>query len=210
MSRKQGSVPEETRARLIESAVAEFGEYGFEKASTRRICANAGVTTGALYFFFDGKEDLFLEVVRPVMDGLLKIIDEHFAAELNSDSPDVISSNAEAEDLHAGELIIEAYYAHKDRFDIILSNREHPAVMAFFDSIMEMFDNQTVRLTKGSFLSDRAKSNFNEFTIHWFSHLQVEAVLHIISHGYDKETAKKQLGIMIKFLRGGFFALVSE
>lgn len=204
MSRKQGSVPEETRAKLIESAVAEFGEYGFDKASTRRICANAGVTTGALYFFFDGKEDLFLEVVRPVMDGLLQIIREHFAAELDSDSTN------EAEDLRAGELIIEAYYAHKARFDIILNNREHPAVTAFFDSIMEMFDNQTVLMTRGSFVSDNAKSNFNECTIHWFSHLQVEAVLHIISHGYDKETAKKQLGIMIKFLRGGFFALVSE
>lgn len=41
----------ETRQRLIDSAKKEFFENGFAKASLRKICTNAGVTTGALYFF---------------------------------------------------------------------------------------------------------------------------------------------------------------
>ena len=36
----------ETREKLIESAKAEFVEKGYNKASLRSICANAGVTTG--------------------------------------------------------------------------------------------------------------------------------------------------------------------
>ena len=42
----------ETREKLLESAMAEFSENGYMKASLRKICADAGVTTGALYFFF--------------------------------------------------------------------------------------------------------------------------------------------------------------
>ena len=42
----------ETRKKLQESAMQEFLEKGFMKASLRSICKNAGVTTGALYFFF--------------------------------------------------------------------------------------------------------------------------------------------------------------
>lgn len=41
----------ETKEKLLASAKAEFMEKGYAKASLRKICANAGVTTGALYFF---------------------------------------------------------------------------------------------------------------------------------------------------------------
>lgn len=43
---------ETTRERLLESASREFLSNGYQKASLRTICRNAGVTTGALYFFF--------------------------------------------------------------------------------------------------------------------------------------------------------------
>ena len=49
----------ETREKLLEGAMAEFSENGYMKASLRKICADAGVTTGALYFFFKNKNDLF-------------------------------------------------------------------------------------------------------------------------------------------------------
>ena len=41
----------ETKVRLQQCAVCEFMEKGFLKASLRSICREAGVTTGALYFF---------------------------------------------------------------------------------------------------------------------------------------------------------------
>ena len=37
----------ETREKLLESAMTEFSENGYMKASLRKICADAGVTTGA-------------------------------------------------------------------------------------------------------------------------------------------------------------------
>ena len=54
-----------TKEKLLESAKKEFLEKGYMKASLRTICKNAGVTTGALYFFFQGKED---HRVKPVND----------------------------------------------------------------------------------------------------------------------------------------------
>ena len=53
-----------TRQKLLEQAKVEFAEKGFMKASLRTICTNAGVTTGALYFFFRDKEDLFTSLYR--------------------------------------------------------------------------------------------------------------------------------------------------
>ena len=50
----------EKRKLLIEAAKKEFLEKGYNKASLRNICAKAGMTTGALYFFFDNKEKWML------------------------------------------------------------------------------------------------------------------------------------------------------
>ena len=54
---------QESRTKLLNCAKEEFLAMGFEKASLRRICQKAGVTTGAVYFFFRNKEDLFCQIV---------------------------------------------------------------------------------------------------------------------------------------------------
>ena len=67
-------IPEqETRTRLLVSARKEFLARGFERASLRRICAGAGVTTGAVYFFFRNKEDLFAQIVADTAAQLTRL-----------------------------------------------------------------------------------------------------------------------------------------
>ncbi|MCR4599838.1 MAG: TetR/AcrR family transcriptional regulator [Acetatifactor sp.] len=56
--------------RLLESARKEFMEHGFLKAELKTICDNAGVTTGAVYKRYKGKEELFRAVVKDTADTL--------------------------------------------------------------------------------------------------------------------------------------------
>lgn len=66
---------DETTGPLIrESAKREFLERGFLNASLRVICANAGVTTGALYKRYGGKEELFQALVRDTLDDIDKVV----------------------------------------------------------------------------------------------------------------------------------------
>ena len=59
--------------RIFESARKEFLENGFEKASLKAICEGAGVTTGALYKRYKGKEDLFCAVVDQTVKDLYEV-----------------------------------------------------------------------------------------------------------------------------------------
>ena len=43
--------------RILKSAKEEFLSHGYEKASLKTICANAKVTTGALYKRYKSKEE---------------------------------------------------------------------------------------------------------------------------------------------------------
>ena len=54
----------ERRDALLQSALEEFVERGYEQASMNQIIARAGVSKGAMYYYFEGKEDLFATLIE--------------------------------------------------------------------------------------------------------------------------------------------------
>lgn len=60
---------EATRLALLQSAALLFDEHGYAGTSVSAVARGAGLTSGALYFHFGGKENLALAVVE-----------EHFAS----------------------------------------------------------------------------------------------------------------------------------
>ena len=71
------SVPDRSiDPRLLSAAKQEFLNKGFEKASLAEICKAAGVTTGALYKRFDGKEDLFCALVSDTVQDMTEYVSQ--------------------------------------------------------------------------------------------------------------------------------------
>ena len=60
--------------KILCSAKNEFMSKGYADASLRTICQKAGVTTGALYKRFDGKEALFETLVRQTLQDIESFI----------------------------------------------------------------------------------------------------------------------------------------
>lgn len=56
---KMSNEEKTTLQMILSAAIQEFLEKGFTSASLRNIAKKAGVTTGALYGYYDSKEDLF-------------------------------------------------------------------------------------------------------------------------------------------------------
>jgi AcrR family transcriptional regulator len=61
---RRAAKKERTRQRLIEAAAEVIAERGFHAASLIEIASRAGLSTGAVYSNFRGKESLFLAVIR--------------------------------------------------------------------------------------------------------------------------------------------------
>jgi len=51
---------EETRNRILDAALHLFRERGFDETTMRDVAAEAGVATGAAYYYYRSKEDLVL------------------------------------------------------------------------------------------------------------------------------------------------------
>ena len=78
------SVPDKSiDPRLLIAAKKVFLKKGFEMASLAEICRTAGVTTGALYKRYRGKEDLFAEVVSNTIREMKEFVSSIEEADLS-------------------------------------------------------------------------------------------------------------------------------
>jgi Transcriptional regulator len=69
--------------RLLASAESEFLKQGFLKAELKTICENAGITTGAVYKRYKGKEDLFSAIVEDIVNALNTFLTERSTIDLS-------------------------------------------------------------------------------------------------------------------------------
>ena len=63
----------ETRELILKSAMDIFLEVGYQEASMRKIAAKAGITAGAIYKHFSGKEEMFGELFQASGKKLMSI-----------------------------------------------------------------------------------------------------------------------------------------
>jgi AcrR family transcriptional regulator len=62
--RPKGADSDLTRERIVASACACFGERGYATTTNQEIADGAGVTSAAIYQYFDSKKALYVEAVR--------------------------------------------------------------------------------------------------------------------------------------------------
>ncbi len=103
----------DTRARILEAALAEAGEVGFHKTSITRIAARAGVALGNVNYHFGSKADL----LRELMVTLVRDLWSRIHGSLPADSDDFFDQE------RAGMLAYLAYL------------RENPAYARLTDEV---------------------------------------------------------------------------
>lgn len=63
-------LPAERRDQILDAAAEEFGAHGYSAASMNRIIDAAELSKGAMYYYFDGKADLWATLVDSVFEQL--------------------------------------------------------------------------------------------------------------------------------------------
>ena len=79
---------EETKTRLLEAATQIFCELGYHNATMAKIAEVAGVAKGTVYWYFSGKEDLFLGMIVRALEELVTKL-ERVVAQTGVDFPEI-------------------------------------------------------------------------------------------------------------------------
>ena len=197
----------ETKERLLVCAREEFLEKGYQKASLRSICKKAGVTTGALYFFFQDKEDLFSAIVQPTLDQVRAMAEQHVRQELMmlQNLPGADEDNMH-DDHNATEQILHVLYKNYDICQMLLTNSQGSRYENCLDEIVDLFENGQRALAQeqarqlGVQLPD-------DYILHWVIHIELDAYVHILLHERNEEKALKHMDQVLDYLLAGWEAL---
>jgi len=81
-----------TRRQILNAAVQEFCQAGYDNASVAAICRVADVSKGAFYYHFSSKQNLFLAIIEDWLGG----VDQQLAStvETTDSVPDAIQNMA--------------------------------------------------------------------------------------------------------------------
>lgn len=191
------------RELLIEAAKKEFLEKGYNKASLRTICSKAGVTTGALYFFFENKAELFAAIVDEPLKGLKKLVATHFKEDSMYMSKLGSLSEIELDHSDESDMFIEYIYDYRDNFMLILNSSENTVYENCVDEFVVMIEKSIPMMMSGM-----KGYTYDEYMSHWMAHLTIDAFINVIKHIEDKEEAKRRMRPILNYLVKGWVELV--
>ncbi len=199
----------ETKAKLLQSAKAEFMEKGYMNASLRNICRNAGVTTGALYFFFEDKADLFRAITKETIDGIYQIMQKHYLDEVqmgdNGMSPAqmLVEHN---QDFQESAMVIHQMYLHRDEVLLLLTKSQGSGLENIADKFIEASEEHLAMMAKQMQLMYPGKVIDKNF-IHWLAHMQIDAFIYMITHIEKEEEALIFIRQMVEHMTAGWCGL---
>jgi AcrR family transcriptional regulator len=71
---RQERLDDAKRTRLMEAAIEEFAEHGFDAASYNKIIERSGLSKGTVYYYFDNKDSLLTTMLEEICRRFLKAV----------------------------------------------------------------------------------------------------------------------------------------
>ena len=199
----------ETRKHLLECAKKEFLEKGYMKASLRNICKEAGVTTGALYFFFKDKEDLLAELVEEPLRQLYAVMEDHYATEMRNEDQVAQLELADDGDLEASREIIRRMYANRDTFLLLLTKSQGSRFETWLEEVVDISEQQYRRLCD-MVTNATGKPRIDDYMTHWMAHIMVDTFVHLFLHETEESVALKHVDALTRYLIRGWMGMMTE
>src|SRR4051794_39011767 len=87
------AVPEGASSRqvILDTARQLFQQHGYDATSLRKIAEAVGMTKAAVYYHYPAKENLLLELIRPMLDALGDLVTHLRSDDVGGDEVDVLA-----------------------------------------------------------------------------------------------------------------------
>ncbi len=160
----------------------QFEQKGYSKTSMREIAESADVGVGNIYNYFASKDELFHEVVRPVLYALEAMLQEHHGIR----GEDIMMMRSEKYLKSCIDEYVSLIDRHRELMEILLFHAQGSSLEHF----RENYTDRSTELVKAWFASMRQKhpeinTAVSDFIIHlhtvWMFTMFEELLMHSIS-----------------------------
>ena len=169
---------------ILASARREFLDKGFERASLKTICANAQVTTGALYKRYSGKEELFAAVVEETVADLNAVCEQKSVSDFSQVSDEALMK---AWDMDEDYMMWWFRFLEErhDGFVLLVSCAENTRYANFQHDWVEKMTRSTYGYYREAFRRGLTKVDISEGEMHILLTAFWATIYEPFIHGYD-------------------------
>lgn len=196
-----------TIKKILQSAMNEFTEYGFEQASVRTIAKNAGVTPGAIYKHFKSKEDIFKAIVCPVLNHLNKR-----NIELTNQAIEEIKSNGlecfEKKSDNSNEELLGFIYENSSVFNLLFNCSQGTEFEFIRNDLVNLEVQGAKKLIAVLKEKDIAVNDLNDDELHILYTMACTPLFEIITHQYSYENALNFIDMMEAAMNFGWGRII--
>lgn len=190
---------------ILDAGKAEFLEKDFNSASLRNIVKTAGVTTGAFYGYFSGKEALFAALVEEHAKAIMNIFmsaQESFG-ELSDEEK---INHIGVESRTSLNEIVDYIYEHFDEFKLIICKSEGTSYENFIHNMVEIEVEveETYQFIDALRSQGKHVPNIEKAVCHMIVSGMFSGIFELIEHDMKKENAKKYVSEFQDFYIAGW------
>ena len=193
--------------KLLQCAMEEFMEMGFQDASLRMIAARADTTTGSIYSRFQDKEGLFHALTDHTVEELLGWFrqEQQFFDNLPADrkNDEVLT--------YAGEKwleLLDYLYAHWDVFRLLVRCTDIDCFDRMLDQLVDTDVDYTRRFVQTTGRKDVVEGRLSPMLLHMLSSAYYSGLFEVVRHDMKKEEAIPYVRQLRRFFVQGWADLL--
>lgn len=191
-------------AKIVVAARNEFLKNGYQQASLHNIVKAAGLTTGALYTRYRGKDDLFCSLCQPLLHEIevrSKPIFERYLEVQHSNDPNLILAAIHEEMLVFSKVLFDNY----EDCILLYCKSAGSTIDKMINEMMDNKINSTINYFKSIAKDDAGLEGVGALLT-----LQFHFFREILLRGYSREQTMDALKIIYIYQEAGWKAVFDE
>ncbi len=188
------------RIELLRAGRREFVAKGFKDASMRAIAREANVSLSNIYNYFESKDDLFVQVLKPTMEVLERVLDDP-EGEAN------VRFDLALTDLprRLTHVFTELLWQHRAELEILLYRAHGSVLEGFKEALVERHmqaEREGMRRLKARY--PQLHIDFSEFFFHTMSSWWINTIGELVTHDLTREELEAFLAEYMEFGTAGW------
>jgi len=184
------------RRRILSVSGKLFMEKGFRGTTTREIAREAGINLSNLYHYYESKDELFRQLLKPATDAMEALLSERHG--IDGYSISVMQQAGYAED--SLQEYIETVRIHRDSLKLLLFKSQGSSLEGFKEYYVDKATRQVLEWFKTVKVSHpQINTDVSDFFIHlnnvWIFTLLEE----ILMHDLTEEQTRAVLSEYVRF-----------
>lgn len=195
----------ESHKRVLAAAREEFMEYGFEKASMRRIGERCGMTAAGLYRHCKDKAGLFQELVLPSIEKIDMWLDAHVRRSIANMKAKKVDLKQDSEI----DMMRDLIYPNMEEYRLLLARAQGTPYANYLRDLTKKQEEMMLLYMPLLKENGFVRREVDPRELHILLSAYTTAMLEPVVEGYTKEEALRYLDTIESFFLSGWQQILS-